>query len=76
LVISGWPASLLESGSQSVGLKQAETRLGSWTLLLPLLPLGLQVADVVTDDLGGNYVVGSAEQSSLGWRVLVRQLGA
>jgi hypothetical protein len=38
--------------------------------------LGLQVADVVTDDLGGNYVVGSAEQSSLGWRVLVRQLGA
>jgi hypothetical protein len=76
LVISGWPASLLASGSHSVALKPAETRLGSWNLLLPVLPVNLQVADVVTDDLGGNYVVGSAEQSSLGWRVLVRQLGA
>jgi len=76
LVISGWPASLLASGSHSVGLKPTDTRLGSWSLLLPGLPVDIQVADVVTDDLGGNYVVGSAEQSSLGWRVLVRQLGA
>jgi hypothetical protein len=76
LVISKWPASVLASGSHSVGLKPAETRLGSWNLLLPVLPVDLMVADVVTDDLGGNYVVGSAEQSSLGWRVLVRQLGA
>jgi len=76
LVISGWPASLLASGGHSVGLKPAETRLGSWDLLLPLLPVDLMVADVVSDDLGANYVVGSAEQSSLGWRLLVRQLGA
>jgi hypothetical protein len=76
LVIAGWPASLLETGGHSVGLRPAETRLGSWELLLPILPVDLAVADVVTDDLGANYVVGAAEQSSLGWRVLVRQLGA
>ncbi len=76
LVISAWPASLLESGSHSVGLRPAETRLGSWDLLLPNLPVSLMVADVVSDDIGGNYVVGSAEQSSLGWKLLVRQVGA
>jgi hypothetical protein len=76
LVISDWPASLLESGSHSVGLRPTETRLGSWNLLLPSLPTPLMTADVVSDDLGGNYVVGSAEQSTLGWRLLVRQLGA
>jgi hypothetical protein len=76
LVISEWPASLLESDRHSVGLRSAENRLGSWELLLPALPVALSVADVVTDDLGSNYVVGAAEQSSLGWRLLVRQLGA
>jgi hypothetical protein len=76
LVIAAWPASLLESGGHSAGLLQGETRLGSWNLLLPPLPVVLQLADVVTDDLGANYVVGAAEQSSLGWRVMVRQLGA
>jgi hypothetical protein len=76
LVIAGWPASLLETGGHSVGLRPTETRLGSWELLLPILPVDLAVADVVTDDLGANYVIGAAEQSSLGWRLLVRQLGA
>jgi hypothetical protein len=76
LVISNWPASLLASGSHSVGLRPGETRLASWDLLLPGLPVDLMVADVVSDDIGGHYVVGSAEQSSLGWRLLVRQLGA
>lgn len=75
-VILEWPVSLLESGGHSTGLKPGETRLGSWDLLLPVLPVVPQVADVVTDDLGGTYVVGSAEQSTLGWRLQVRQLAA
>jgi hypothetical protein len=76
LVISDWPASLLESGGHNVPLRPTETRLGNWDLLLPCLPGSLMAADVVTDDLGGHYVVGSAERSSLGWRVLVRQIAA
>jgi hypothetical protein len=75
-VILGWPASLLESGGVTTALRPGETRLGSWELLLPALPATPQVADVVTDDLGATYVVGAAEQSTLGWRLLVRQLAA
>jgi len=76
LLISEWPASLLESGGHGGAVRATQTHLGVWDLLLPGLPVGLAASDVVTDDLGANYVVGAAEQSSLGWRVVVRQLGA
>jgi hypothetical protein len=76
MVISGWPVSLLETGNHGVGLRPGETRLGNFELLAPVLPNFVQVADVVTDDLGATYVVGAAEQSALGWRLILRQLGA
>ena len=76
VVITDWPACLLESGGQAGGGRVGETRFGGWTLLLPVLPAPPQIADVVSDDLGGAYVVGSAEQSALGWRLTVRQVGA
>ncbi len=75
-VIIGWPASILESGEHASSAKPAETRLGSWQILLPMLPTAPHVADVLTDDLGATYVIGAAEESSLGWRLLVRQLAA
>ncbi len=75
-VLTAWPACLMESGGQAAGGRVGETRFGGWTLLLPVLPAVPQVADVVSDDLGGVYVVGSAEQSRLGWRLMVRQVGA
>lgn len=75
-VIIGWPASILESGEHAGSAKPAETRLGTWQILLPVLPTAPHVADVITDDLGATYVVGAAEESSLGWRLLVRQLAA
>jgi hypothetical protein len=75
-VIIGWPASLLESGEHAGSAKPAETRLGNWQILLPILPAAPHVADVITDDLGATYVIGTAEESSLGWRLLVRQLAA
>jgi hypothetical protein len=75
-VILGWPASLLETAGHAAGVQANETRYGSWFLLLPEMPAIPQVADVVTDDRGGTYVVGAAEQSNLGWRLLVRQIGA
>ncbi len=76
VVITAWPACLLESGGHAGGSREGETRFGGWTLLLPVLPAPPQVADVVSDDLGGAYVVGSAESSVLGWRLAVRQVGA
>ena len=76
VVITAWPACLLESGGDAGGGRVGETRFGGWTLLLPCLPASPQIADVVSDDLGGAYVVGSAEQSVLGWRLAVRQVGA
>ena len=70
----GWPASLLESGGQPDAATTAKGRFGEWTLLLPRLPISPQVADVVSDEAGATYVVGAAEQSVLGWRMLVRQI--
>jgi hypothetical protein len=76
IVIDGWPASLLEAGGRAGDAKPNEMRFGAWTLLLPALPAPPQVADVVTDDFCSTYVVTAAEQSELGWRLLVRQIGA
>jgi hypothetical protein len=45
-------------------------------LLLPVLPAPPEAGDVVIDDHSQNYVVGAAEQSALGWRLLVRQIAA
>jgi hypothetical protein len=75
-VILGWPASILANGAHSTSARAAETRLGNWEILLPVLPVPPHVADVVEDDLGTTYVIGGAEQSSLGWRLFVRQLAA
>jgi hypothetical protein len=75
-VIIDWPASILESGGHAGSARPAETRLGTWQILLPVLPAAPQVADVITDDLGATYVIGAAEESTLGWRLLARQLAA
>jgi len=75
-VIVGWPCSLLENGGRSTGAGPHETRFGNWLMLLPTLPVAIEVADVVSDECGGTYVVNTAEHSTLGWRLIVRQIGA
>jgi hypothetical protein len=75
VVITQWPASLLESGGHGNPGEPGKARLGNWTLLLPSGIAAPQVGDVVNDDLGGVYAVGIAEQGALGWRLLVRQVG-
>jgi hypothetical protein len=72
-VIGAWPASLLCQTARVSG-RLPETRYGSWSLLLPSLPVDVLVGDVVTDDLGRNFLTASAEQSDLGWRLVVRQV--
>ena len=64
LVITLWPASLLESNGNSF-IKVGESRFGGWTLLLPRFPVNPQVADIVSDDLGGAYSVSSARKRLL-----------
>jgi hypothetical protein len=75
-VIAGFPASLLEAGTRAGEADVRAQKLGGWNLLLPALPVSPQAGDVVIDDSSQNYVVGAAEQSALGWRLLVRQIAA
>jgi hypothetical protein len=72
-VIENWPASLLAQGARVSGTLP-ESRFGNWTLLLPALPVEIFVGDVVTDDVGRSFLVASAEQSDLGWRMNVKQV--
>jgi hypothetical protein len=74
-LLSLWPASVLTTASRSAS-KPTETRFGEWSVLLPILPLNLEINDVVTDDLGAAHVISSAEQTDLGWRLAVRQVAA
>lgn len=76
-VLAAWPASLLSLSARVSG-NLPETRFGTWSVLLPPLPGAVmrpQAADVLTDDLGRNFVIAAAEESDLGWRLTVREVG-
>ena len=73
-VVTSWPAAVFANGGSPENVRIAGVGLGGWVVLLPRLPVPPQVADVVTDDAGSVYVVGAAEQNTLGWRLLVRQI--
>lgn len=80
-LLSDWPASMIEGGhgggARYAGDLPADVRLAAFTLLLPTLPgIVPRVEDLVTDDLGRNFVVSSAELSELGWRFVVRQVAS
>ena len=72
-VIDGWPGSLLAQNARLSG-SLPETRYGSWSLLLPALPVVILVGDVITDDQGRSFLTAAAEQSDLGWRIGLRQV--
>jgi hypothetical protein len=75
-ILDGWPASVLSLNARISG-NLPETRFGNWAILLPalpILPLYPQVADIVNDDIGRNFVVASSEQSDLGWRLTAREV--
>jgi hypothetical protein len=75
-IIAGFPAALIEEGARVADGGARSQKFGGWSLLLPNLPASPQVGDVVTDDASMHYVVGAAEQSALGWRLMVRQIAA
>jgi hypothetical protein len=75
-VLSGWPGQLLPGGGGRPGGLPGDGGLGDFSLLLPLGAPALHRSDVVTDDTGGRFVVGTAALTELGWRVSMRQVGA
>jgi hypothetical protein len=75
-ILTAWPASVLGAGSG--GLPEADLPADStvpyWTVLLPPIPgVVITKSDILSDDLGRSAVVSSAELTSLGWRLSVKQ---
>jgi hypothetical protein len=73
VLAANWPASLLGNGGGQQGVLPSDATIPSWSMLLPALPVVLRTSDLVSDDLGRSFVVASAEQSSLGWRLVISQ---
>ena len=82
-LLVNWPASVLAGGTgeREPAELPADVRVGGYSVLLPAAPAGrgclvaqavLRTDDLMSDDLGRNYVVSSAELSELGWRLLVK----
>ena len=74
-VITGFPASLLHSGSpHGAAAIPADARPSGATALLPPAP-GVNFArgDMLRDALGRSFVVGLPELNALGWRLELRQ---
>jgi hypothetical protein len=76
VILQAWPAAVISAGLRATDARLSETRLGAWILLLPPQPIAVSPGDVVTDDRGDDFAVSSAEQSALGWRLLLRELAA
>jgi len=72
-LITGWPTLLIAATARIPGTLP-ETHFGNWVAYLPALPTPLQVADIVADDLGRQFIVAAAQCSKLGWRLILRQV--
>ena len=71
-VLTCWPASVLFVKIGPAGDLPGEVGTPIWNVLLPITPLPILNSDILRDNQGQNYVVTSAESTSLGWRLLVR----
>ena len=70
-----WPANMVERSATGNGAAALPTDVAAsyWTVLLPPIPtVTLAVSDHMTDDLGRNGIVVSAELGRLGWRLTVK----
>lgn len=78
-VLTEWPASVLVATPTE--LSQAglpgDVRLGSFSVLLPAWNgTVLRPGDLMTDDIGRNFAVSTAELSEFGWRLGTRQVAS
>ena len=72
-VLTEWPASVLSAGSGGPGDLPGDASIPTWTVLLPATPVAVRAGDLIRDDLDRAYVIGSAESTALGWRILAKQ---
>lgn len=76
-LMTAWPASIVKKGARGVDESQLPGNIPNpqWEMLLPSVAgIGLDVSDVVTDDLLRLYFVEQAELSGYGWRCAIKQL--
>ncbi|KAF1009487.1 MAG: hypothetical protein GAK28_00125 [Luteibacter sp.] len=79
LIATGFPASVLQGTKgerNEVGLP-GDVKTPWWAILLPALPGNAQLRadDVAIDENGRRYVLASAEQTDLGWRLTAAEAG-
>ena len=74
-VLTQWPGQCLADGRGGPGALPAAGGQAGWVVLLPPTPSVILGSDLLQDEAGRRYVVRVAEQSELGWRLLVRQAG-
>lgn len=76
-IVTSWPASILEQTRGNATLQDlpSDGNAPYWRLLMPA-PAGvvLQGGDMLSDDIDRRYVIGSAELTDLGWRMVVKQI--
>lgn len=84
-LLLNWPASVIAGGAgeRTPARLPADVRVGGYRVLLPpsatlgradagTLQNVLRADDLMSDDLGRNYVISSAELTELGWRIAVK----
>ncbi len=73
VLLREWPASVLAMSAASRGLLPADGPGGMWRVTLPVLPVAPRPADLLVGEDGTRLVVGTAEGTAEGWRLLARQ---
>jgi len=70
-----WPCSILAGGKPIPAANlPSDVRDAGWKILLPIsVPLLIRSADLIEDDIGRGFAVGSAELTDLGWRLEVNE---
>lgn len=76
-VITGWPAQVMAAGAGRPGELPGDGGQHGFVVVLPAsVPVNLRGSDVVSDAAGRQFVVGSAEQTEMGWVLTCRLVGA
>ena len=74
-IMTAWPCSILQGREKDQSMLPMDTKLPAWIILMPTtMGISLRTSDIITDDLGHRYGIGSAELTDLGWRLTAIQL--
>lgn len=71
-VLAGWPAQFFTEGSGRPGVLPADGGQTRGSVVLPPTPVPIAISDVLQDGNGRRHVVRAAEESEMGWRLVVR----